>query len=56
MGVVLEEADETVYWPELLIESRTMDRPRLQDLPGEAEELVAIFAASRLTAMSGTRR
>ena len=55
-GVVLEEADETVYWLELLIESGTVDRQRLQDLLGEAGELVAIFAASRLTAMDGARR
>ena len=54
IGITLEEADETVYWLELLIESGIMPHEKLGALLQEAEELVAILAASRLTA-SGKR-
>ena len=50
MGIALEEADETVYWLELLIEAGIVRERRLQKLVQEAEEIVAIFAASRITA------
>jgi four helix bundle protein len=58
MSVVLEEADETVFWFELLIEGQIVPAKRLSALLGEAEELAAIFAASLRTARrnSGTRR
>jgi four helix bundle protein len=51
IGIVLEEADECVYWLELLCASGIVSHERLDLLTREAEELVAIFAASRLTAM-----
>ncbi len=54
MGVVLEEADESAYWMELLVESGLVTRQRLTDLLRETEELIAIFAASKITA-SGKR-
>jgi four helix bundle protein len=50
IGIALEEADETVYWLELLIEASVIRENRLQTLVKEAEEIVAIFAASRITA------
>ena len=50
IGIALEEADETVYWIELLIEAGVVRERRLQKLVQEAEEIVAIFAASRITA------
>jgi four helix bundle protein len=52
IGVVLEEADETVSWLELLGESGIVPASKLGDLLVEANELVAIFAASRRTARS----
>ena len=54
MGVVLEEADESSYWLELLVESGLVAEQKLSELLREAEELTAIFAASRITA-SGNR-
>ena len=54
IGVVLEEADESVYWLELLLESGLVTPVRLAELLRESEELVANFAASKLTA-SGKR-
>src|SRR5215813_1369796 len=52
IGVVIEEADETICWLELLGESGIVPESKLPDLLAEANELVAIFAASRRTARS----
>ncbi len=49
MSVVVEEADESVFWLELLSDSATIPRDRLLDLRQEASELLAIFAASQRT-------
>ena len=50
MGVVVEEADETVFWLELLVDTETVPEVLIHDLLVEANELLAIFAASHLTA------
>jgi four helix bundle protein len=50
MSIVVEEADETVFWIECLIESGIVKQELLSELLGEANELLAIFAASRRTA------
>ena len=50
MGVVVEEADESVFWLDLLVESGLVPKPRLDDLVGEASELLSIFVASQKTA------
>ena len=53
--VVVEEADETIFWLELLAETGIVKESRLSDLLAEAKELTAIFAASQRTAKSGPR-
>jgi four helix bundle protein len=50
IGIVTEEADECVFWIELLQDLGVMKKERLQDLLQEARELTAIFNASRQTA------
>jgi len=50
IGLVLEEVDETVFWIECLIESGIIKPDLLAELIAEANELVAIFAASQRTA------
>jgi len=50
LGIVVEEIDETVFWLELLVESGIIARPRLDALQVEANELLAIFVRSQLTA------
>jgi hypothetical protein len=50
MGIVVEEADETVFWIECLIESEIVKAKLLADLLSEANELLAIFGASQRTA------
>jgi four helix bundle protein len=51
-GIVLEEADESLYWMELLPEAGIVPAEKLKDLMKEADELVAIFTASIKTARS----
>jgi four helix bundle protein len=46
LGIVIEETDETVLWLELLAESGIVKAARLQDLLNEANQLLALFAAS----------
>jgi len=53
LGVVVEEADESLFWLELLAETGIVAQARLQDLLTEANELTAIFAATRRTTRSG---
>jgi four helix bundle protein len=52
LGIVIEEADETVFWLEFLAESGIVPAPKLRELLAEGNELVAIFLASRRTAKS----
>jgi four helix bundle protein len=50
IGIALEEADETAFWLELLIEAKIISEDRLRELLAEANELVRIFSATRTTA------
>jgi len=50
MGIVEEEADESIYWMELLVESDLVRQELLDDLINEADELVAIVVTSIKTA------
>jgi four helix bundle protein len=53
LGTVEEEADESAFWLELIIEGELLSSAQVQPLLLEASELVAITAASKKTA-SGT--
>lgn len=48
--IVEEEADETLYWLELIEQSRILPEERLAVLKKEASELTAIFTQSGKTA------
>ena len=50
MGIVEEEADESIYWMELLVESGLVRQDLLDNLISEADELVAIVVSSIKTA------
>jgi len=52
LGIVLEEADESLYWLEMLAETQVVKADLLAPLMKEADELVAIFVASLKTARS----
>ena len=49
-GISLEEADECLYWMELLQEAGIVPAERLKDLMKEAYEIVAIFTSPIKTA------
>ena len=54
LGIVLEEADETVYWLELIVHAGLLPAKQVEPLLDEANQLVAIFVASLRTARSAT--
>src|SRR5437764_12075199 len=49
LGVVAEEADESVYWLELISESKLLPELKVSGLLTEANELTAIFTSARRT-------
>jgi hypothetical protein len=53
LTVVLEEADESVLWMELMIESGTIKKEKVELLLSEARQLTAIFTASTGTIRRG---
>jgi four helix bundle protein len=53
LGIVLEEADETLYWLEILAETNVMKPDLLVPLMREANELISIFVVSLNTAKKG---
>lgn len=50
LAIAEEEADETLYWLELLADSGLVKAQGVAELQQEADELVAIFTSSRKTA------
>ena len=46
LAIVEEEADETIYWLELLIESKIVEPSRVDSLMKETNEIVAMVVAS----------
>ncbi|MGA7077235.1 MAG: four helix bundle protein [Terriglobales bacterium] len=54
LGIVLEEADETVFWLELMRDAEVFPEAKLREIVQEARELVAIFVASIRTAKGFT--
>jgi four helix bundle protein len=49
IAVVVEEADETCYWLELMAEGGILPARKLGELMTESDELTAIFTAIRKT-------
>jgi four helix bundle protein len=54
-GISLEEADECLYWMEMLQEAGIIPVDKMKDLMKEADELVAIFTASIKTAKANLK-
>ena len=55
-SVVEEEADESGFWLELIVDAGLMSATRVKPLLTEADELTAILVASRKTAIARDRR
>ena len=50
ISIVLEEADESHFWLEFIIDENMLKIELVETLQKEAEELTAIFVSSRKTA------
>jgi len=50
LAIVIEEEDESAFWLELLVDAGLVPQSKLKELNSEANQLVAIFNASRTTA------
>jgi four helix bundle protein len=55
MGTVEEEADESSFWLEVIIESGLMKEELVKDLKDEADQIVAIMVSSINTARGHKR-
>jgi len=51
LGIAEEEADESAYWMEVIIEGDLLKQKQVEPLLNEAEELTRIFARSRISAL-----
>ena len=50
MSIVIEEADESEFWLEFVIDEKLMNKEKVMPLYNEAHELSSIFIATRKTA------
>ncbi len=50
LGVVIEEADESGYWMELIVEGELLPQEKVESLLDEANQITAIMVASRKSA------
>jgi four helix bundle protein len=55
LAIVVEEADETQFWLEILVEADIVEMDLVKDLLQESGELVAIMTASRNSAIKNQK-
>lgn len=53
ISIVVEEADESEFWLEFIIDERLLSADQVEPLKKEAHELASIFISSRMTAVRG---
>lgn len=53
MGIVEEECDETLFWVEILAETKRVPPSRISSLQREGDEILSIVVASIKTARRG---
>ena len=56
LGIVIEEADESAYWLELIIDGELLPAAKVTALLKKADELTAIFTASHMTSKRNTAK
>src|ERR1700709_1529427 len=49
LSIVVEEADESVFWMEILVDSKTIEQDKLLGLIGEANEILKVISSARKT-------
>ena len=50
LSIVIEEADESEFWLEFVIDEKLLPSEIVESLKNEAHELASIFISSRMTA------
>ena len=50
LSIVIEEADESIFWLEFIIDENLLKKQLVEPLMKEAKEITAIFITSRKTA------
>lgn len=50
MGIVIEEADECLFWFELIVDLALIEEARMKDIQKEGNELLSTFISSAKTA------
>ena len=56
LGIVIEEADESAFWLELIVESGLMNKKRIDSLLHETNEIIAIMVSSSNTARKNKKK
>lgn len=56
MGIAQKECDETLYWLELLVESKYMNKVEFKSIYRDGEELLKILRSAILTTKQKKRR
>ena len=56
IAIAIEEADEALFWLELIVEAKLMPAPRLSELMKEGDEIVAILTALSQTAKRNLKK
>jgi len=56
LGIVIEEADESAFWLELIIESGMYKKEAIEPLLKETNEIVAIMVSSSNTARKNSKK
>ena len=56
LGIVEEEADESAFWMEVIIEDGLLKKEVVEPLLNEANELAKIMASSRISASATLKR
>ncbi|WP_207423623.1 four helix bundle protein [Desertivirga brevis] len=56
ISIVVEEADETLFWMEVMIESGIVSEAKMRPLLDEAKEILAVVAKARKSASENIKR
>lgn len=56
MSIVVEEADESAFWMEVMIEAEIVKKEKIAYLFGEANEILKVVASARKTVSDKSNR
>jgi len=56
LGIVIEEADESIFWLEIIVDSKLLKKELVEPLLEETKELLAIMISSSNTARKNKKK